>query len=114
MDTKQDKTQLALNLKKVLELYSLGGFYVQTILMDMEFDKVKDIIPMVNINISAANEHVTDVEQRIHTMKKDVGGSATLPFTHPPQELINGLVQFITMWLNKFLSNNGISRKWSL
>ena len=38
----------------------------------------------------------------------------TLPFTYIPQQLIIGLVQFVTMWSNAFSSNTGISKKWSL
>ena len=41
------KTQLALNLKKVFQLYSGGGFYIETVLIVMEFEKVKDTISMV-------------------------------------------------------------------
>ena len=38
--------------------------------MDMEFENVMDLIPQVNINISAANEHVAEVERRIQTIKE--------------------------------------------
>ena len=113
MDTKQDEKTTS-NLTKVLQLYSQGGFHVQTILMDMEFDKIKDLIPMINVNISAANEHVAEVEQRIRTIKERCRGiMGTLPFTYIPQQLIMGLVQFVTMWLNAFPCKTGISRKWS-
>ena len=43
------KKQLALNLTKVLQLYAQGGLYMQTILMDMEFENVRDLIPQLNI-----------------------------------------------------------------
>ena len=80
--------------------------------MDMEFDKIKDLIPMINVNISATNEHVAEGEQRIRTTKERCRGiMGTLPFTFIPQQLIIGLVQFVTMWLNAFPSNTGISRK---
>ena len=36
-----------------------------------------------------------------------------MPFTHLSQQLIIDLVQFVTMWLNAFLQNTGISHKWS-
>ena len=53
---------------------SQGVFHVQTILMDMEFDKIKDLIPMINVNISATNEHVVEVEQRIRTIEERCWG----------------------------------------
>ena len=94
MDTKQDKNQLAFNLTKVLQLYSQGGFHVQTVLMDMEFDKIKDLIPMINVNISATNEHVVEVEQRNRTIKERCQGiMGTLPFVYILHQLIIGLVQ---------------------
>ena len=53
-----------------LQLYAWGGFYVLTILMDVEFENDSDLIPMVNINISATHEHTADVERRIQTIKE--------------------------------------------
>ena len=57
--------QLADNIKKVLQLYYKAGFIIQTILMDMEFDKQMPLLPMVNINTNVPNEHVAEVEQQI-------------------------------------------------
>ena len=42
---------------KVVQLYALGGFVVRNVLMDGEFDKIKPEVEL-NINISAAKEHV--------------------------------------------------------
>ena len=55
--------QLADNIKKVLQLYHKAGFIIQTVLMDVEFDILKPLLPMVNINTNAPNEHVAEVEQ---------------------------------------------------
>ena len=80
----------------------------------MVFEKIKDLIPMINVNISATNENVVEVEQRIRTINERYRGAmGTLPFTYIPQQLIIGLVQFITMWFNAFANIFGISRKWS-
>ena len=49
--------QFADNIKKVLQLYCRVCFTVQTILMDMEFKKLKPLLSMVNINTGAPNEH---------------------------------------------------------
>ena len=62
--------QLAYNLVNVIQLYSRAGFGVQTILMDMEFDKVIPELPGMVVNTSAAKEHVADIEQRIRVVKE--------------------------------------------
>jgi hypothetical protein len=41
------------------------GFTVQTVLMDNEFEKLKDHVPMLALNIPAASEHVGEIERRI-------------------------------------------------
>ena len=47
---------------KVLQLYFQAGL-IHIMLMDIEFEKVKPHLLMVDANISAANKHVTEVEQ---------------------------------------------------
>ena len=46
---------------------------IQTILMDMEFNKVIPEITKVNINTSATSEHVAELERCIRLIKRDVG-----------------------------------------
>ena len=86
--------------------------------MDMEFEKIKDLIPIIYVNISATNVHVPEVEQGIRTIRERCQGiKGTLPFTYMPQQLMIGLEQFVIMWLNAFPSNTQISRKsipWEL
>ena len=62
--------QLAYNLTKVLQLHSRAGFSVQTILIDMEFDKLVAEMPSIVINTSAAREHVAEVKRRIRVVKE--------------------------------------------
>ena len=77
--------------------------------MDMEFEKVRNLIPQVNISISIMNEDVAEVERRIWTVKECCRGiMATLPFSFLPQKFIVNLVQFITMWSNAFPNKTGI------
>ena len=98
----------------MLRLYARGGFYIETILMDMEFENDRDLIPQVNINTSATNEHVAEVERRIQMIKERCRGVlGILPFKHLPKKLIIGLVQFVTMWNNTFPCSARFSRMWS-
>ena len=62
--------QLANSLKKVLYLYARGGFIVRLCLMDREFEPVKDLVPLVEINTTAAREHVGLIERRIRVVKE--------------------------------------------
>ena len=50
---------LANSLMKVVKLYAKGGFVVRNVLMDGEFEKFKPEIILIELNISAAREHVT-------------------------------------------------------
>ena len=50
--------QLACSLVRTIQLYFRVGFIVQTILMDMEYDKVVPELLDVVINTSVAKEHV--------------------------------------------------------
>ena len=45
---------LAKSLRKVLMLYDRGGFVVNLALMDKEFDKIKDIIPFLEVITTTA------------------------------------------------------------
>ena len=54
--------RLALTLERVIKVYIRGGFIVQTMMMDMEFEKLVDLLPNVTINTTAAREHVGEIE----------------------------------------------------
>ena len=47
-------SKLGLLLNRIIRVYAHAGFQVQTILMDNEFEKVRDYIPTVNMNTPAA------------------------------------------------------------
>jgi hypothetical protein len=49
--------------------------------MDGEFEKIKDILPNVECNTTAAKEHVCEAKKMIWTIKERTRGLiATLPF----------------------------------
>ena len=62
--------QIANSLKKVLDLYARGGFIVRLCLMDIECEPVKDLVPIVEINTTAAREHVGLVKRRIRVVRE--------------------------------------------
>ena len=67
----------------------MAGFVVQTILMDGEFEKLKDKIHNAVINTTAANEHVGELEHLIQTMNERARGAInTLLFKALPNILL--------------------------
>ena len=54
-------------------------------LMDMEFIKVKDLVPLVEINTTAAREHVGLIERKIRHVKKETRATTSeFPFNWIP------------------------------
>ncbi|KAL7460647.1 hypothetical protein ACHAXS_001093 [Conticribra weissflogii] len=105
---------LAQSLKQTIRLYQQGGFKVQTLLMDGEFEKVKGHIPEVVVNITGTGEHVGDVERHIRTIKEQsLGISNTLPFKKIPARMVIKLVYFCTIWLNVVPSRSEVSTEYS-
>ena len=80
----------------------------------MEFEKLQPLLPMANINLSAPNEHVAEIEQCIRTVKEWCWGvMATLPFTYFPNQMTISLVQFAILWLNAIPNQSKVSWSWS-
>ena len=50
--------QLGKSLIKIVKLYIIGLFVVRNVLMDGGFEKIKTEVELIDINISAAREHV--------------------------------------------------------
>lgn len=76
-------TSLSKHLTRVLQVYERAGFKVRTILMDGEFEKVRNLMPCVECNTTAAKEHVSKAERTIRTIKERTRGLlGTLPFQH--------------------------------
>ena len=82
--------------------------------MDNEFEKVRNHLPAINLNLPAAGEHVAEIERQIRVIKERSRGIInTLPYPHLPQMMLIHLLHFVVMWLNNFPSNTGVSSRWS-
>jgi hypothetical protein len=109
------RTDLALKLlTKIVRLYACTGFIVHVIMMDQEFDKVKDGCNMVEINTTMACKHVGKIKRFIRTIEEC---SCTLvldlPYTLLPCQVIIHLVYFAVLWLNSLPAAAGVSDKYS-
>ena len=77
--------QLAAGITRIIDLYARGGFQVGTVLMDNEFEKLRNLVPILAINSTVAKEHVPQVEHRIRLIKEQGRGILnTLPFKKCP------------------------------
>ncbi|KAL7461201.1 hypothetical protein ACHAXS_001624, partial [Conticribra weissflogii] len=110
----RSSTDLAISLRDTIRLYQRGGFRVQTLLMDGEFDKVTGLLPEVVVNTTSAGEHVGDIERHIRTIKERGRGIVnTLPYKRMPARMLIELVYFCVMWLNAVPNKNGVSSEYS-
>ena len=97
-----------------MKVYTSGGFVVQTMMMDMEFEKLVDLLPNVTVNTMAAREHVGEIERKIRVIKERARGTMnTLPYPQLPRLMTIKLMHFCVMWMNAFPVKSGISEKWS-
>jgi len=98
-------SNLGIILNRILRVYNKAGFTVQILLMDNEFDKVRDHISTVDLNTPAASEHIGEIERRIRLIKERARGIVcTLPYPDLPQQIVIHLMHFVVMWLNNFPS----------
>ena len=103
--------RLALTLERVIKVYIRGGFIVQTMMMDMEFEKLVDLLPNVTINTTAAREHIGEIERKIQVIKERARGTMnTLPYPQMPRLMIIELMHFCGMWMNAFPVKLGVSK----
>ncbi len=111
---KSTASKLGKLIQRIVRVYARSGFTVQTVLMDSEFEKLKDHVPMLALNLPVASEHVGEIERKIRVVKELARGlTSTLPYPHLPQQMLIHLIHFVTMWLNNFPTINGISPNYS-
>ncbi len=85
---------------------------MQTTMMDMEFDKLKNLLPLVVLNTTAAREHVCKIKQKIIVIKERARGTInTLPYKKLPRLMMIELLHFCMMRMNSFLVRSGIPDK---
>jgi hypothetical protein len=83
-------------------------------MMDVEFEKLRTLLPHMALNTTAAHEHVGEIERKIRVIKERVRGTFnTLPYKKLPKMMVVELLHFCVMWMNSFPVKSGISEKWS-
>ena len=106
--------RLVHSLNRVCAIYATAGFVVQVAMMDMEFEKLKELMNNMTLNTTAAREHVGKIERKIRVIKERARGTTnTLPYSIMPKLMIIELMHHVVMWMNSFPVKSGISEKWS-
>ena len=94
---------------KIVQLYAQGGFQVKVILMDKEFDKIRDAVGHLEINTTAAREHDTEIERQIKTVKErtrcSIASLLNCGIEHLHKQIVIHLVYKDTLWFNAFPRN---------
>jgi hypothetical protein len=76
----------------------------------IELEEVKDHVPRLECNTTAAKEHVSKAERGIRTINERGRGLITmLPFEHIPRQMKIEFIYFCVMWLNAFSVKSGMS-----
>ena len=70
-------------------------------MMDMEFEKLKPLMPHVALNTMATREHAGEIERKIRVIKERARGTFnTLPYKKLPRMMVIELLHFCVMWMN--------------
>jgi hypothetical protein len=82
---------------------------VGTVLIDKEFEKLRNLVPILAINTTAAKEHVPEVECKIRLIKERGRGILnTLPFKRMPRLMLIELIYHMVLWLNALPARFGV------
>ena len=95
-------------------MYSHAGYVITTVLMDQDFECVRSLVPIVEVNTTAARKHVAEIERSHRTTKERMRSiRSTLPYKYLLKQVTIGLTYFVTFWINAFVDTQGISKIFS-
>ena len=108
-----DKTIIP-SLKSVIHIYTSRGFTVEYIHADHGFRGMQDQFLPTRLNLTAAGEHVPEIERSIRTLKERTRTTCHgLPYRCHPTQLTTANVRHNNTWLNWEISNDGVSKTLS-
>ena len=106
----RNKATLLREIKPVLAMYKSRGFNNSNLHAIMEFECIQNDVLPSRLNVTAANDHVGEVERSIRTMKERARTIIHgLPFKRLPKVMIQVLLYHAAKILNKLKAKNGIS-----
>jgi hypothetical protein len=81
------------------------------VLMDNKLESLRNLVPIIAINTTAAHKHIPRIERGIRLIKEcgwDILN--TLPYKKIPQLMLIELIYHVVLWLNVFLLKSGVSK----
>ena len=99
-------------IKNIRNTYTQGGFKVDWMLMDGQFENLQGDIANLGIRLNevAEDEHVGEIEWYSRTVKERCRSACTaLPFKRLTVQMVIELVRRAVFWLNAFPYKNGVS-----
>jgi len=101
LDRKKDTLLRA--TRAVVALYQSRGFNIPDLHTDMEFGCIRNDVLPTRLNVTAADDHVGEVERSIRTIKEFTRTTIHgLPFKRFPKLMIQELVYHAAKGLNQF------------
>lgn len=103
-------------INNILIIYHHRAFSVKWILTDCAFEHLRAPLmsKQINLNVTAANEHVPEVERFIRVIKERVCGyMTTSPIDWMPNIMKIHLLQHIVQMINLTIQPNGVSDTFS-
>ena len=90
---------------------------MQLVLMDMEFEKIRDEFDTVVVNTTATREHVAEIERAIQFIKERarcvLSDLRAAGFTHLHKLVVVHCIYFVVMMINAAPDSAGVSREFS-
>jgi len=105
------KATLLREIKPVLAMNKSRSFNISDLHAYMEFECIRNDVLPSRLNVTAADDHVGEVERSIWTMKERARTTIHgLPFKRLPKLMIQALAYHAAKGLNQFQAKNGIFR----
>ena len=102
---------------KIVKLYAKGGFQIKVVLMDKEFNKIKDDVGHLEVNTTATREHVAKIERQIRLVKErtqcTTAALLSCGIKYLSKQIVIHLVYYVTLWLNAFSREQSLSLNFS-
>ena len=108
------KKEILRGLAKVIDVYKARGLTISSICGDNEFEKIREGVQPIPVDIVAREEHVPRIERSIRTLKERVRCFChSTPFEYLPLTMLLAVVEQVNNWLNQFPEHDGISNELS-
>ncbi len=95
-----------------MQLYATQGLKITNLHANNEFKCTQEALLPANLNVTAANKHVGEVEQSIQTVKEISHSTIQgLPYKRYPCLLMSSMIRWCVAWLNMLPTKNGVSEQ---